>query len=84
MVQARAERTVLAALQGSCQVPLAVYATVDGDAGVHLTGMVGTPDGRRILRAAQRGDDPEAAGLALAEALREQGADEIIAALAHG
>jgi hydroxymethylbilane synthase len=46
--------------------------------------MVGTPDGRRMLRAEQRGDDPETAGLALAEALRGQGADEIIAALASG
>lgn len=82
MRQARAERTVLAALQGSCQVPLAVYAELDGGS-VTLTGLVGTPDGRRILRATERGTDPEATGRALAAALREQGAADIIAALAE-
>jgi hydroxymethylbilane synthase len=80
MRQARAERTVLADLQGSCQVPLAVYAELDGDS-ITLTGLVGTPDGRRILRASERGTDPEATGRALAEALRAQGAEEIIGAL---
>ena len=82
MRQARAERTVLAALQGSCQVPLAVYAELEG-ASLTLTGLVGTPDGRRILRASERGTDPETTGHALAEALRAQGAADIISALAE-
>ena len=83
MRQAVAERTVLAALQGSCQVPLAVYAELgEGDA-LQLTGMVGSPDGRRMLRAVEAGTDPQATGLAVAEALRSQGADDIIAALSE-
>lgn len=81
MRQAQAERTVLAALEGSCQVPLAVFAELgEGDA-LTLTGMVGSPDGRRMLRAQRQGTDPVATGLELAEALRAQGADEIIQAL---
>jgi len=81
-VQARAERTVLARLQGSCQVPLAVYAEIESER-LHLRGMVGTPDGKRMLRAETVGsvDDPEAAGMALARDLEGQGAEEIIAAL---
>ena len=81
MRQAEAERTVLAALQGSCQVPLAVYAELLGPDDIRLTGMVGSPDGRRILRAREQGADPRETGLALAQALRNQGAEEIIAAL---
>lgn len=82
MIQARAERTVLAKLMGSCQVPLAVHAEVRTD-GLRLVGLVGTPDGRRILSAEVFGDEPEATGLALAADLESQGAGEIIAALAH-
>ena len=84
MRQARAERTVLAALQGSCQVPLAVYAEPQADGTLALTGMVGTPDGRTVLRAEASGADPEAVGLQLADRLKAQGAEAIIAALAHG
>jgi hydroxymethylbilane synthase len=83
MRQARAERTVLAALQGSCQVPLAVYAEPQIDGGLVLTGMVGTPDGRTVLRAEASGTEPEAIGLELAELLKAQGAEAIIASLAH-
>lgn len=81
MRQARAERTVLAALQGSCQVPLAVYAEPQPDGSLALAGMVGTPDGATVLRAEAAGDDPEAVGLELAEKLKAQGAEAIIASL---
>lgn len=80
MRQARAERTVLDRLQGSCQVPLAAYARIEGET-LHMSGLVGTPDGRRVLRAETSGSDPEATGLALAAQLESQGAMDIIAAL---
>jgi hydroxymethylbilane synthase len=80
MTQATAERTVMARLQGSCQVPLAAHAVVSADH-IAMSGLVGTPDGKRILRAAVTGSEPQATGLALAEALIEQGAEPIIAAL---
>lgn len=83
MRQARAERTVLAALQGSCQVPLAVYAEPQDDGSLTLTGMVGTPDGRTVLRAEAFGVEPEVVGLELADRLKAQGAEAVIASLAQ-
>lgn len=80
MIQATAERTVMARLEGSCQVPLAARAVVDGQS-ISMIGLVGTPDGKRILRAAAEGTDPVATGLALAEELIAQGAESIIADL---
>jgi hydroxymethylbilane synthase len=78
----RAERAVSRALAGSCEVPLGAYAEMRGGK-IHLRGFVALPDGSRIARAELGGEaaDAEALGLRLAEALRAQGADEILAAL---
>jgi hydroxymethylbilane synthase len=45
-----------------------------------LTGMVASLDGQRLIRDEVRGDgaDPEAIGIALADALRRQGATAIL------
>lgn len=80
MIQATAERTVMARLEGSCQVPLAARAVVT-DQSISMIGLVGTPDGKRILRAAVEGTDPVATGLSLADELIAQGAESIIADL---
>jgi len=84
-IQARAERVVAARLQGSCQVPLAVYARLS-DSQVTVSGLVGTPDGERILRASDTGGHAEAEAVAerVAAALLQQGAAEIIASLSGG
>jgi hydroxymethylbilane synthase len=78
----RAERAVSRALAGSCEVPLAAHAEASGDE-LLIRGLVGSPDGRRIARAEARGSlaTPEALGEALAEALRAEGADAILASL---
>ncbi|MBL8486729.1 MAG: hydroxymethylbilane synthase [Rhodocyclaceae bacterium] len=78
----RAERAVSRALAGSCEVPLGAYAQLRGDR-LWLRGFVARPDGGRVARAELEGEaaDPEALGLALAEALRRDGADEILASL---
>lgn len=78
----RAERAVARALAGSCEVPLGAYALVRGGS-LWLRGFVALPDGSRIVRAEREGEpvDAEALGLALAEDLRAQGAEEILAAL---
>jgi hydroxymethylbilane synthase len=78
----RAERGLSRALSGSCQLPLAAYATSDAGQ-VWLRGLVATPDGQRVIRDELRGAaaDPEALGSALAARLRAAGAGEIIAAL---
>jgi hydroxymethylbilane synthase len=78
----RAERTVARTLAGSCNVPLAAYAEIDGPT-LRLRGYVGAPDGLRVARAEIAGD-PERAefvGEALARRLRDAGADEILGSL---
>ena len=82
MLQARAERAAAALLEGSCQVPLAIYAQRRG-AELLMQGLVGKPDGSLLLRARHVGAaaQPEAAGRALAEDLRAQGALHLIHAL---
>jgi hydroxymethylbilane synthase len=79
----RAERAVSRALAGSCEVPLGAYAELEGSE-LRLRGFVARPDGSEMAHAEMRGDAaaPEALGDRLAEALRAQGAAEILAALA--
>ncbi|MFI0403148.1 MAG: hydroxymethylbilane synthase [Cyanobium sp.] len=74
-----AERAFLRALEGGCQVPIGVNSRFDDQALV-LTGMVASLDGQRLIRDEVRGDgaDPEAIGIALADALRRQGAAAIL------
>jgi hydroxymethylbilane synthase len=82
VIRTRAERAVAKALQGSCQVPLAVFAELDAGQ-LRISGMVGKPDGTEILRA-QRAGDRAAADVLAADVSREliaQGADRIIEAL---
>ncbi len=75
----RAERAFNAALEGGCQVPIAGYATLDG-ARLHLRGLVGDPDGTRIIRGDVAGApaQAEALGHALAEQLLARGARAIL------
>lgn len=82
-LRTRAERAVAAALQGSCQVPLAVFAEMVSGT-LHVTGMVGMPDGSRLLRARSEGPAADVDRVAdeVARDLLGQGADRIIAELA--
>jgi hydroxymethylbilane synthase len=74
-----AERAFLRTLEGGCQVPIGVNSRFEGQTLV-LTGMVASLDGQRLIRDEVRGDgaDPEAVGIALADALRRQGATAIL------
>ena len=76
----RAERTLSLTFGGSCQIPLAAFATVDGNA-MHLRAMVATPDGKRIARAEINGEAtaPEALGRQIASLLEAQDARSILA-----
>jgi hydroxymethylbilane synthase len=75
-----AERAVARALAGSCEVPLGAYALMREGA-LWLRGFVARPDGSTIVRAERRGAPAaaEALGRALAEDLRAQGAEAILA-----
>ena len=70
-------------LAGSCNVPLAGFAELSGTQ-LRLRGLVGAPDGSRVVRGETAGAaaDAEALGIALAEDLKRQGAADILAALA--
>ncbi|WP_071872299.1 hydroxymethylbilane synthase [Atopomonas hussainii] len=81
-LRVRAERALNTRLNGGCQVPIACYATLDNDQ-LYLRGLVGEPQGTRLLRAEAYGpaQAPEALGVQVAEALLIQGAGEILAAV---
>lgn len=79
-----AERAMNARLHGGCQVPIAGHA-VHRDGQLHLRGLVGMPDGSRVMRAERSGpvDDAERIGTEVAEDLLGQGAGDVLAALAE-
>jgi hydroxymethylbilane synthase len=70
------------ALQGSCQVPLAVFAELDKDE-LRIRGLVGKPDGSEVLRGEIAGTMANLGSLSavVADQLLSQGADRIIASL---
>lgn len=77
-----AERALNQRLGGGCQVPIGCYAQFTADGGqLWLRGLVGRPDGSRILRAEATAPatQAEALGVAVAENLLAQGADRILA-----
>jgi len=74
-----AERTLSGYFGGSCQIPLAAFATVDGPI-MHLRAMVATPDGMQVAAAEISGpaDAPAELGQRIALILQERGADAIL------
>ncbi|MHB8534929.1 MAG: hydroxymethylbilane synthase [Sulfuricaulis sp.] len=74
-----AERALNAGLDGGCQVPVGGYAELHGET-LHLRGLVGEPDGSRLLRAEVRGPAAQAEqlGVRLAQQLLAQGARDIL------
>lgn len=79
---ALAERAVSRVLGGSCQVPLAAYARIDGGT-LTVDALVAEPDGTRIVRSHKSGStaDANSLGEAAARELLVQGADAILARL---
>jgi hydroxymethylbilane synthase len=75
-----AERAFLEALGAGCTLPAGAFARVASGGGGHLEleGMLATGDGRVVVRATLRGDDPQALGRALAQHLvRDCGASSL-------
>jgi hydroxymethylbilane synthase len=74
-----AERAMNATLNGGCQVPIAGFAILT-DGQIRMRGLVGEPDGSRILRSEISGSVDQAASLGrrLAEDLLAQGAGDIL------
>lgn len=74
-----AERAMNHRLEGGCQVPIGVFAELDGDQ-ISMRGLVGALDGSEILTANIAGakSDAQALGVQLAEKLLAQGAKAIL------
>ncbi|PYR80217.1 MAG: hydroxymethylbilane synthase [Acidobacteria bacterium] len=75
-----AERAVVTSLGGGCQMPIGAHAEVAGG-DISLTTVVLSLDGARAIRAESRGPmtEPHQLGIAAAEDLRSQGAEQILA-----
>ena len=80
-----AERAVVAALGGGCQLPLGAIAIHEGT-GLTIRGVVATPDGRRTVRhqVTGRADQASTLGSQLAGELARAGAGEILDAVRSG
>lgn len=78
----RAERAMLAALGGGCQLPIAAYAKHDSGRLI-LTGVVADPAGTLVVRAMASGDpeNPEVLGKRVAMELLGRGARELLSRL---
>jgi hydroxymethylbilane synthase len=76
-----AERSLLAALEGGCQAPVAAYCgSGERGAGSRLHGRVTAQDGSVQITASAEIDErePDAAGLAVADLLRAHGASRLL------
>ena len=74
-----AERAFLKKLEGGCQVPIAAFARII-DSTIHIDGLVGTIDGKRLIKHHLEGtiDQGVLLGTELAEILLGKGAKEIL------
>lgn len=74
-----AERAFLKKLEGGCQVPIAAYAQLQNN-NIVISGLVGSIDGKTLLKETMEGkpEDAESLGTALAEKLLAKGAKEIL------
>jgi hydroxymethylbilane synthase len=74
-----AERAFLKKLEGGCQVPIAAFAWTQGSV-LHMDGLVGTIDGKTLIRHHLEGpiEKAESLGIELAEILLARGAKKIL------
>jgi hydroxymethylbilane synthase len=74
-----AERSFLKKLGGGCQIPIAAFGQIVGST-LQIDGMVGTIDGKRLIRHHLEGtlEEAEFLGIQLAEVLLNKGAEEIL------
>lgn len=77
-----AERAMNQRLEGGCQVPIGGFAELSDDQ-LNMRALVGSTDGKTIIRASGQAhrSDAESLGISIAESLLNDGADEILKAL---
>jgi hydroxymethylbilane synthase len=74
-----AERSMLGALGGGCQIPIGAFGTLEGTE-LFLTGAVFSPDGAQMIRYTATGDctKPSELGRGVAGVLLERGAQAVL------
>jgi hydroxymethylbilane synthase len=79
-IATRAERAVLSALEGGCQIPIGALASRDSSGTLVLHGFVSDTGGRDSVRGSHAVDEtsPEESGRALAADLRTRGASSLL------
>ncbi|WLS78732.1 hydroxymethylbilane synthase [Erwinia pyri] len=84
-IRVKAERAMNTRLEGGCQVPIGSFALLQGDE-LWLRGLVGSPDGKVMVRGERRGpkEEAEKMGISLAEELLDNGAREILKEVYQG
>lgn len=75
-----AERALTRRLGGGCSLPLGALAAVR-DERIRLAAVVATADGAKVVRGAAESTDPQRVASIVAQRLRAQGADRILAEL---
>ncbi|MFZ0219425.1 MAG: hydroxymethylbilane synthase [Candidatus Aquirickettsiella sp.] len=75
-----AERALSRELGGSCQVPIAAYATSLGHGQMSLQALVGSVDGTKLIKVEKQGlfADAEKIGFLAAQSLRDLGVEDIL------
>jgi hydroxymethylbilane synthase len=78
----RAERAMLAVLDGSCRTPIGGLAEIDGGV-LTVRGLIAKPDGSALIAARETGplDDPESVGRAVGAALLADAGPDFLAGL---
>jgi hydroxymethylbilane synthase len=81
---ATAERAFLHALGGGCRTPIGAYATAEASS-LRLRGMIGSSDGKKIIRGESTGDTAHAEelGIRLARQLIAHGGADILSTDLH-
>ena len=79
MLATSGERALLRRLEGGCQIPIGAYGRIEKNV-FRLDAMIGSLDGKKILRGKIHGEpeQSEALGVELAETLLESGGKEIL------
>jgi len=62
-------------------VPIGAYAEAADNSALKLTAIVAEPDGAKVLRERQTGNDPEELGTRVGKALLARGAEAILRAV---
>jgi hydroxymethylbilane synthase len=74
------ERMLVQLLGGGCDLPLGAFAATRGDR-IRMVAVVATADGAKVIRNGAEATEPAAVATAVAERLRAEGADRILAEL---